>query len=139
MLTGEGGYKHKFNLYFHFAPMALKKEKDELGIETDNKTGANIAIAPLETDGIKMEIEKGWVSYSYGRKVEAPIVKYSKTADVPAEFVTVIFPIPSVEELGMKVKDILRIPVEDRINQNLEIAIANKSESKIVFDGRSYV
>lgn len=24
MLAGEGGYKHKFDLYFHFAPMELK-------------------------------------------------------------------------------------------------------------------
>ena len=43
MLTGEGGYKHKFELYFHFAPMDLKKAKDELVIETGNKNGANIA------------------------------------------------------------------------------------------------
>jgi hypothetical protein len=88
MLTGVG--RHKFELYFHFAPMALKK-KDELVIETGNETGANIAIAPLETDGLKLAIENGWVSYSYGQKVEAPIVKYSKTAEVPAEFVTCIY------------------------------------------------
>jgi uncharacterized heparinase superfamily protein len=108
MLTGEGGYKHKFELYFHFAPMALKKAKDELviSIETENKTGANIAIAPLETEGLKLAIENGWVSYSYGQKVEAPIVKYSKTAEVPAEFVTVIAAgrVPSVEEIAMITK-----------------------------------
>ena len=106
MLTGEGGYKHKFDLYFHFAPMDLKKEKDELVIETGNKNGANIAIVPLETEGIKMAIENGWVSYNYGTKVEAPIVKYSKTAEVPAEFVTCIATgrVPSVEEIGMITK-----------------------------------
>jgi uncharacterized heparinase superfamily protein len=105
MLTGEGGYKHKFDLYFHFAPMALKKEKDELVIETGNETGANIAIAPLLTDGLKLAIENGWVSYSYGTKVEAPIVKYSKTAEVPAEFVTVIAAghMPTIDKLRMKI------------------------------------
>ncbi|NAS88577.1 hypothetical protein C4E24_02390 [ANME-1 cluster archaeon AG-394-G21] len=105
MLTGEGGYKHKFDLYFHFAPMSLK-EKDELVIETGNKTGANIAIAPLETDGLRLAIENGWVSYSYGKKVEAPIVKYSKTAEVPTEFVTCIATgrVPLVEEIGMITK-----------------------------------
>jgi len=53
---------------------------------------------PLKTEGVSMEIENGWVSYSYGTKVEAPIVKYSKTAEVPCEFVTVIAAgqIPSV-------------------------------------------
>jgi len=108
MLTGEGGYKHKFELYFHFAPMDLKKAKDELVIETENKTGANIIIVPLETEGIKMEIENGWVSYSYGRKVEAPIVKYSKTAEVPAEFVTCIAAgwVPFVEEIEMIKKNL---------------------------------
>jgi uncharacterized heparinase superfamily protein len=108
MLTGEGGYKHKFELYFHFVPMDLKKEKDELviSIETRNKTGANIAIVPLETDGLKLAIENGWVSYSYGTKVEAPIVKYSKTAEVPAEFVTCIATgrVPSVAEIGRDMK-----------------------------------
>jgi uncharacterized heparinase superfamily protein len=108
MLTGEGGYKHKFELYFHFAPMDLKKEKDELVIETGNETGANIAIMPLETDGLKLAIENGWVSYSYGRKVEAPIVKYSKTAEVPAEFVTCIATgrVPSVDEVGRDMKSL---------------------------------
>lgn len=80
--------------------------KDELVIETGNKTGANIAIAPLVTDGLKLAIENGWVSHSYGTKVEAPIVKYSKTAEVPAVFVTCIATgrVPSVEEIGMNMK-----------------------------------
>ena len=106
-LTGEGGYKHKFDLYFHFAPMELKK-KNELGIETDNKNGTNIMIVPLETEGIEMEIETGWVSYSYGKKVEAPIVKYSKTAEVPTEFVTVIAQgqMPLVGEIGLNMKSL---------------------------------
>ncbi|KAF5432136.1 hypothetical protein C5S36_09140 [Candidatus Methanophagaceae archaeon] len=45
-----------------------------MDIETENETGANIAIAPLVTDGLKLAIENGWVSYSYGTKVEAPVV-----------------------------------------------------------------
>ena len=105
MLTGKG--RHKFDLHFHFAPMELKR-KDELAIETDNKDGANITVIPLKTEGMKMEIEKGWVSYGYGRKLEAPIVKYSKVAEVPAEFVTVIAPgqIPPVEEIRMNLKSL---------------------------------
>ena len=112
MLTGTG--RHKFELYFHFAPMDLKKEKDELGIETGNKNGANIAIVPLEIDGLKLAIENGWVSYSYGTKVEAPIVKYSKTAEVPTEFVTCIATgrVPSVEEIAMITKSMKEVDVE---------------------------
>lgn len=119
MLAGEGGDKHKFDLYFHFAPMELK-EKDDLVIETDNKHGANIMIMPLETERIKMEIEKGEVSYSYGRKVEAPIVKYSKTAEAPAEFVTVIAPgqMPSLEEIAKNMKIVFKSGYENR-KQNI--------------------
>jgi hypothetical protein len=111
MLTGED--THKFELYFHFAPMKLKA-KDELVIETGNKTGANIVIVPLETEGIKMKIENGWISYSYGKKVEAPIVKYSKIVEVPAEFVIVIATarVPSVEEIGLNMEG-LRCSMEE--------------------------
>jgi len=91
MLAGEGGYKHRFDLYFHFAPMELKV-RDELVIETGNESDANIMVVPLETKGIEMKIEKGWVSYGYGRKVEAPIVKYSKNSSAPADFSTLIYP-----------------------------------------------
>ena len=89
ILTGKG--EHKFELYFHFAPMDLKR-KDELGIATENKNGVNIIILPLETAGVSMEIEKGLVSYSYGRKVEAPIVRYFKKCSTPTSFCTIIYP-----------------------------------------------
>ena len=117
MLTGRG--RHKFGLYFHFAPMRLR-EKDELAVETDNRDGANIVIMPLKTEGVSMEIENGWVSYSYGTKVEAPIVKYSKTAEVPCEFVTVIAAgqIPSVGEIEMNMKDVFKGSYENE-KQNI--------------------
>ena len=91
MLAGEGGYKHRFDLYFHFAPMELKV-RDKLAVETDNKNEANIMVVSLENEGIEMKIEKGWVSYSYGRKVRASVVKYSKNSSAPTNFSTLIYP-----------------------------------------------
>lgn len=107
MLTGEDGHKHRFDLYFHFAPMKLKV-RDELVIETDNKNEANIMIVPLETRGLEMKIEKGWVSYSYGRKVVAPVVKYTKIAEAPIEFITVIAAgqMPPAEKMEMNMKSL---------------------------------
>ena len=90
-LTGRG--EHRFDLYFHFAPMKLiNDEGDSLTVRTDCEEGANLAVVPLQRDGLSVEISEGWVSYSYGTKVEAPIVKYSKVAEVPTEFVTILFP-----------------------------------------------
>lgn len=114
VLTGEGGYKHKFDLYFHLALLELKRTSD-LIVETNNKDGASIIIVPLETEGISMEIEKGWVSYSYGRKVEAPIVKYSKTGSVPTVFNNVLYPY----EGGIDVKDVIEKVKSDLGNKGV--------------------
>ncbi len=107
MLSGEGGYKHRFDLYFHFAPMELKV-RDKLVIETDNKNEANIMVVPLEIEGIEMKIEKGWVSYGYGKKIGAPVVKYSKNSSAPMNFSTLIYPYKGyieIEDLIEKAKE----------------------------------
>jgi len=103
LLTGEG--VHKFDLYFHFAPMKIEKDsKDQLTVRT--KVGeSNISLIPLEMKNLNMEIQKGWMSYSYGRKVEAPIVKYTKTTQVPTEFVTLICTTTKEEIKLRKVKE----------------------------------
>ena len=85
ILSGEG--EHRFDLYFHFAPMDLHVEGLEI---RTNTVGANISLTPLNKDGLNLEIEGGWISPSYGRKVEAPIARYSKVGRAPTEFVTLI-------------------------------------------------
>ncbi len=89
----EGSGEHRFDLYFHLAPMDLTTE----GLEVRTKTnGANIAIIPVNKDGLSLEIQEGWVSPGYGRKVAAPIVRYSMVARAPLEFVTTIKPIRGI-------------------------------------------
>lgn len=113
ILTGRG--KHSYDLYFHFAPMEigfLKTNNDVLNqakkipyqfiddtitiddsfvIETRNAHGANLFIIPLKTKSLSVDILDGWVSYSYGTKERAAIVKYSKTDQCPTEFLTLLF------------------------------------------------
>ena len=85
--------EHRFDLYFHFAPMKLiVDEESPLAVRTNFADSANITIMPMETEGLKISVEDGWISYSYGTKVEAPVVKYSKGANVPVDFVTVLYP-----------------------------------------------
>ena len=92
ILTGKG--KHKFDLYFHFTPMEIKK--DWLNIITEN----GVTIKPLETKGLNLEIQEGWISESYGKKVNAPVVKYSKKVSTPTIFMNVIYPYK--EDTGVK-------------------------------------
>lgn len=87
IFTGEGS--HQFDLYLHLAPMKLKTTGKRT-IETDNSDGTNISIILLEENGIKMEILDGWVSFGYGHKINAPILKYSKRASVPTSITIAI-------------------------------------------------
>ncbi len=89
ILTGRG--LHHFDLYFHFAPVDIEIDSEHLVTKTKAK-GANLAIIPLNTEGLSAEIEAGWVSYRYGIKVEAPIVRYQKEAEVPTELSFVLYP-----------------------------------------------
>jgi len=89
---------HRFDLYFHFAPMKLEIDQhDFLAVKTRVK-GANIAILPLEREGLSAEIIDGWVSHSYGVKQKAPVVRYSKYASA-AIFCNIIY--PAFEEVSI--------------------------------------
>lgn len=91
VLTGVG--KHKFDQYFHFAPMDVTiNPEDSLVVTTNGPDGTNIIIIPAKTHGLEISIENGWISHSYGIKIEAPIVRYSKTTDVPTSFTVFLYP-----------------------------------------------
>lgn len=88
-----GKKRHEFDLYFHFAPMNIKFDsKSSHIIKSNAGCGWDIAIIPMDTDGLSCEIQDGLISYSYGTKIQAPIVKYSKTALAPTEFLNIIYP-----------------------------------------------
>jgi len=83
---------HKFDLYFHFAPMkVLLDEERPLTVKTMTD-GADLVIIPLVTKGVSVEILDGWVSFNYGTKESAPVVKYSKKVRGSACFSNIIFP-----------------------------------------------
>jgi len=89
-LTGEG--VHQLDLYFHLCPGEVEPAGDHpLAVKTKTE-GANLAIIPLETEGLGMEIEEGWVSYRYGVKERAPVVRYSKHSEAPTSFCSVLCP-----------------------------------------------
>lgn len=88
MLTGEG--VHAFDLYFHLAPVVTKKaDGGSLIVDIDIKGGKNLKIIPLIKDDMKLAIEDGWLSYSYGEKIKSKVLKYSKKSALPAEFLFV--------------------------------------------------
>lgn len=104
ILTGKG--KHAFDLYFHFVPMKLEIDKENpLVVRGNDKGEANIAIIPMRTEGLKVSIEEGWVSCSYGKKIKTSVVKYSKIAGRSLEFLTLLYPFGNVELSLEEIKD----------------------------------
>lgn len=85
--------KHHFYLYFHFAPMEIVTEPEHsLLVKSNAADGINIIVIPVKVDGLNLSVEDGWISYSYGTKVEVPVVRYSKSANAPVNFVTILYP-----------------------------------------------
>jgi hypothetical protein len=110
IFTGYGS--HKVELFFHLAPMEIKEQ--DLMIQTNNKNSFNILILPQERDGLNMEIQKGYVSCSYGKKATAPVIRYSKDITTPSSFTTVIYPFKediNIIDINEKIKsDLIGLP-----------------------------
>ena len=111
-----GNGKHTFEFYFHFAPMnigvlhyskeILEKAREvgnflnensfdineSLVVETRKTEGPNLLVIPVNCSGVSLSIEEGWISYSYGVKTKAPVVKFAKESTCPTEFITILYP-----------------------------------------------
>lgn len=105
ILTGEG--KHYFELYFHFAPMKLEFIKEYPYAVKSDFEDENIIIIPLNKEELSAEIIDGWLSYSYGKKNRAPILKYSKFTEVPTSFTTLIYPYTNEQDLDYLLTEII--------------------------------
>ena len=106
ILSGEG--IHQFDLYFHFASLEVEIGKEFPLVMRTKTEGANLAIIPLEAKGVSVEILDGWVSYRYGVKVKAPIVRYSKKGQVPTSFCNIIYPYIEKIDIGDVIEKVQR-------------------------------
>lgn len=98
ILSGEG--THQFDLYFHFAPLKIELARGFPLVIKTKVEGANLAIIPLEAEGVSVKIAQGWVSYRYGVKVKAPIVKYSKESQTLASFCNILYPFVEATDIN---------------------------------------
>jgi hypothetical protein len=119
VLTGEG--KHKFDLYFHFAPMKLEFYKEYPFAVKSDLEDENIIVVPLNKEELSAKIIDGWVSYSYGMKYKAPILKYSKHMKVPTIFTTLIYPFKNQKDL-------------DHISKEIQIIIEEENKNEVIIE-----
>ena len=89
LFRGEG--KHHFNLYFNLnSDMNYSSSNDSLITEIFFKEENKLMIIPLMKDDIKLDVTEGWHSDGYGEKDTNLVIKYSKEANVPTEFLFVL-------------------------------------------------
>ena len=108
----QSNVEHRFELYFHFAPMAIA-QVGATAIKTDCN-GLNLMIMQMEDSELNLSLLDGWISYSYGTKEKATIAKYSKISSLPATFTTALYPYEQFSDDMMEVlKDrVMRISNE---------------------------
>lgn len=99
--------RHKYDFFLHFNPMKISYDKS-LTIKTVNKSKPNLAVVPLEKDGLSISISDGWVSKSYGQKFTAPIARYTKTTTGDTNFLTVFYPLLDEVNISKITKNIYR-------------------------------
>jgi len=79
----KGKGEHTFEWFFHFVPMEIEQDDSNPLIVRTKCESINIELEPKNPpDGLKCEILEGWISYEYGKKVKAPIVRYQLKSNV---------------------------------------------------------
>ncbi|HSF59004.1 MAG TPA: heparinase II/III-family protein, partial [Candidatus Binatia bacterium] len=98
-LWGEG--EHQIDLYFHFTA-EVSCQRDETVVLARSPSGGNLAVFSLEKKDIALESkldgnepEDGWLAMSYGKKMQAPVVRYSTKAILPIALNTLLVPFRS--------------------------------------------
>ena len=93
MLTGEG--EHKFDWCFHIAENVIFDiDRNSLAVtingSIDKEKNIELKLIPLDAGGFKFFKFDSWLSYGYGEKVSSIMLGYSKTTDIPMDFLFII-------------------------------------------------
>ena len=99
IIEGEGD--HIFQQFFHFVPIKLEKSENK-SVCTKANSGSNLAIFPVNDDGLSLDIVQGsedpiqgWISTAFQKKSAAPVAIYTKNSQAPAMFNVILFPTES--------------------------------------------
>jgi uncharacterized heparinase superfamily protein len=88
VVAGQG--THSLDWRFHLVPLPIAGDEFATGaVRARAPDGVDLLLAPLQGPALDLTIEEGWVSYRYGRRERAPVVRY--TAGEVALPVTVTF------------------------------------------------
>jgi len=90
LVIGKG--KHALSWYFHFHSGINLSINEVLIIETLCQDGANLIVQAIGAPGMKLEVNEGWVSPSYGVKTKAYVARYWWTGNLPLSVTFLLYP-----------------------------------------------
>lgn len=131
-LWGEG--EHQIDRYFHFAAVETIRQRDGTAIHARSPLGKNLAVISVEKEGIAVESthggnepEDGWLAMSYGRKMQAPVVRCSTKATLPIALNTLL--IPFRDDAPQVKVDAIQLPGSNSLSeQGFVIEIGGKKD-----------
>ena len=90
--------EHDYVFYLHFPALGVSRVSGVAPVvATHCEQGANLAVVPLVTESVSLQIQEDWVSPSYGLKVRAPVVCYSWRARGSCSFLIALVPLSGTE------------------------------------------
>jgi hypothetical protein len=75
-LIAEGEHEYKF--FFHFGQVVVRASDDhERRFIAEAPGGPSLALWVIEGPGLEARISQGWISSSYGKRVQAPVLQFT--------------------------------------------------------------
>jgi hypothetical protein len=138
-LWGEG--EHQIDRYFHFADMEILCDEDRKLVHTRSPQGNNLAVLSIEKGNTKIKImrggnepKSGWIATGYGKKLRAPVVRYSTTARLPIALNTLIIPfkegVPGIEV------EVIQLPASDSVSEQGFVMEIGDKRDILLFSAR---
>ncbi len=85
-----GSGTHDLEINWHLAPGLQPVAAGANGVRVEISPRTALAFQTPEAHGWQRTLESGWYSPAYGRKIQSPVLRFRRLAQLPAEFVTMI-------------------------------------------------
>lgn len=119
---------HRCEMFFHFAPMDIRRHSQDPGCfiihDPEGTTGPTVLLVKTSQTA-EFDLSAGWISYSYGTKIPAPVLKVSVGCRVPVSFETIIYPQSSNLDIQK-----IRNSMDSVINGNGQIPVSENDYAK---------
>lgn len=129
----DDGQAHECDLRFHFAPQWLGRMRLEAVQGAVRAAGEGWSLHSVAGQAVQAQLERGWVSKSYGVKRPAPVLSVRQAGGTAMSYGTAIGPCHS-RDGGFELLGVSRIDLESPDMQGFCVElVANRSNCRDVF------